>query len=759
MKDQPPSIQDGPFGLSEPSNSSQWTGISSNSDAADTMPQGKKLTPGEGFKIARAAFESSTNWLNAGRRAAWADSLRAFQSRHAQGSKYTSREFAFRSNLYMPKTRATVRKNEAHTATAFFANEDVVSIKPVNDDDPKQLASADALKAILNYRLKHSVPWFLTVVGARQDAEVMGICVSRADWLYKERKVGSELRPVMDDNGHVVLDKDGFAKVEEYDVMEIVEDRPRVDLISPENIRFEPGCDWRDPVKTSPYFIELMPMYINDVKERIESGEWHDIPDSSLRSASDIEDDTTRRSREQDRVPGKDKDAWKPQGFEICWVRNNIIKYGGRDWQFYTLGSAGELLSDPQPLEKVYLHGQRPYVVGCIVLETHKTYPAGKPELTRDLQRAANDDWNLRFDVLKLQLNPRLFIKTGSGVDPQDARTFAPGKIVLMKGNPSESVAWERPPTPGAEVYQESDRINLAWDDLVGDFTNSSVQSSQVEQQSATGMNLMSGEASGTKEYELRMFAETWAEPMFRLLIKLIQAYETDETILAMAGANAQLFQRFGIDKVTDDLLQAELTVQANVGIGATNPMHRLKNFLTGADAIGKMFGPQIVSSGVDFNEVLKEIFGMLGYRDGMRFLKKGFDPQVEQLKQELAKLQNKGGQGAAPQPPDQSRVQAAQVQGQFRLQERQIEAQQEDKDNASELQIAALKAQTDLQRQRMKQQHDMAELQINQQHDATKQAIDQQHQAGMAGMQHNLAMFAQAAAPKPTHAAPNRTQ
>ena len=622
---------------------------------------------------------------------------------------------------------------------AFFANEDVVSIKANDDDDPKQQASAAIMQSILQYRLKNSVPWFLTVVGARQDCEVMGICVSKADWEYEERKVGSHIEAIQDENGHVVLDEDGFARVHEVDEMEVVKDQPRVDLISPENFRFEPGCDWRDPVKSSPYIIELMPLYIEAVKEKIASGEWFSVSESALQHASDLDDDTTRRSREQDRVPGKDNDAWKPAEFQICWVRNNIIKYGGRDWQFYTLSSGGELLSNPRPLEEVYLHGERPFVVGFVVLETHKTYPSTKPELTKDLQRAANDDWNLRFDVLKLQLNPRLFVKTGSGIDPQDARTFMPGKVVLMKGNPADSIQWERPPSPGAEVYQEADRINLDWDDLVGDFTNSSVQSSQVEQQSATGMNLMSGEAGGLKEYELRVFAETWAEPMFRLLIKLIEAYETDEVILEMAGRNAGLWQRFGIDKVTDDLLKGDLNVTANVGIGATNPVHRLKNFSTAGELLAKLYGPEVMAQGSNFEEVCKEVFGMLGYRDGKRFFQPAFDPRVAQLQQQLQELQKKG-EGKGQQPPDQTRVQAAQIAGQYRLQERQLESQSQQQQSQVDLQIAQMKMAADLDRDKIKLAHEHAQSMVQQTH-------EQQN----ALRQHHLNMFAQAAAPQST--------
>lgn len=714
--DQPPSVQDGKFGFEPDSDDGFMMG---------DEQAGQDLDPRTGKKVALAAYMASTNWLNAGRRAAWADSLRAFQSVHATGSKYNSREYAYRSNLYRPKTRSTIRKAEAHTATAFFSNEDVVSITATDDNDPKQQASAAILQALLDYRLKVSVPWFLTVVGARQDCEVMGICISKADWDYEEKKTGTEVRAVTDpDTGEVELDDDGFAKVEEYDVMEIVKDEPRVDLISPENVRFDPGCDWRDPVKTSPYFIEMMPLYIDDVKERMRKGEWKEVAESALRNSSGMDDDVTRRSRENGRIPGKDNDAWKPEAFEICWVRNNIIRFGGQDWQFYTLASAGELLTDPRPIKEVYLHGERPYVCGFVVLETHKTYPSGKPELTKDLQRAANDDWNLRFDVLKLQLNPRLFIKTGSGIDPQDARTFMPGKIVLMKGNPGESIQWERPPSPGAEVYQEEDRINQSWDDLVGNMSQASVQSAQLEQQSATGMNLMSGEASGVAEYELRVFAETWAEPMFRLLIKLEQAYETDQVILEMAGKNAQLWERFGIDDVTDELLKAELTCRANVGIGATNPQHRLKNLAAGAEMMAKMFTPEVVAQGLNFQEFSKEVFGALGYRDGSRFFNQSFDPRVVMLQQELQKLQGKDKGGEAKQP-DQTRVQAAQITSQARLQEAQLALQQSQQENQTDLQIAAMKEDAQRQRDREKLAHD----------------------AAMAHVQHNLGQFAANAA------------
>jgi len=603
-----------------------------------------------------------------------------------------------------------VRRDEASTASAFFANEDVVSITAADDDDPQQQASAEILKAMMQYRLANAdppdcIPWFMTLVGARQDAEIMGICVSKVGWEYQERYIGTQERPVLGVDGMPSWDiVNNQPMTEAVDLFEKTKDRPFIDLIAPENFRFEPGCDWRDPVKSSPYLIEIAPVYIQEALERMTPqrgapAEWNPVAVSALRGANDQADDVTRRTRESGRVPGKDHDAWKPRDFDICWTRIITLRWGGQDWYYRALSGAGEILENPRPLREVHLHGERPYTVGCVVLETHKTYPSSKIELTVDLQRAANQDWNTRFDNIMLSLQPRQFIREGAGQDLNDLRTFMPGKVVTVAAKADQplsgTVMWDRPPSIDGAAFQEQDRINLDWDDLAGSFTNSSVQASQVTQQSATGMHLMSGEASGLNEYELRLFGETWVEPTLRLFVKVLQAYETDPVILALAGKKAQLLQRFGIDRITDELLNGGVTTKVNVGIGATNPQLKLRNFAMGADIIAKIFGPA-AAMGANFQEICKEVFGMLGFKDGARFFQPGFDPRVAMLQQQMQKMQ-KGAHGGQPDP---SRLQAAQVQGQSRVEEAWIRAQADQQMAQMDFQTEAMKEQAESQRQ-----------------------------------------------------------
>lgn len=649
-RDTPPSINDAPdYSTLARGNHDQnkflATGIISKDDNYIKM-------------LARECWDSSTNWLNAGRRIAWNDSLRAFQGQHTTNSKYLSTDYRYRSRLFRPKTRSMVRKAEAQAAAAFFGNEDVCSITPTDDDNPLQRASAAILKSLVQYRLTKTIPWFLTLVGGRQDAEVMGIAIAKAYWKFAEKYSSTIKKPQIDLlTGQPMVDPETGEPIEDlYDVFETQTDHPWIDLLAPENFRFDPGADWRNPIATSPYTIEVIPMYITDVKQKIKSGEWLPVSDGSLHNATDLDDDVTRRSREYGRVPGKDHDAWKPRDYDICWIRENIIRIDGEEMHCYSLASAGELLSKPRPVKEVYLHGIRPYVCGFVIPEAHKTYPTSKVELVKDLQRQANDVVNLRLDNVKLALNPRQIVRDGKGIDPTDVRNFQPGKVIMAK-DPEADIRWDRPPDVTASSYQEQNAIDIDFDGLTGDISNASIQGNQKVYEAVGNMTMLQGSASQIGEYEQRTWAETFVEPLLTQLVKLEQAYETDAVIIANAGREAQLLQKFGMNQVTDEMLQQELTVKVNVGLGATNPQMKLKNFMIASEAVGKMFGPAAAMN-ANPQEVIKEVFGLCGYKDGDRFFMPGAD--IHASMQQIAANSGKGNN-----PHEQMLAQQAEAQRQ----------------------------------------------------------------------------------------------
>ena len=189
------------------------------------------------LKMAQEAFEASTTFMDANYRPDIDYSLRTFRMEHPAGSKYLSEEYKSRSRIVSSKTRSIIRKNEAAGAVALFSNMDVVNLTPGNPDDVMNVASAASMKEILEYRLSKTIPAFPLVMGALQDAQTQGAVISYNYWEYERRPDGK-----------------------------IVKDKPCIELRPIENIRFDGGASWIDPVGTSPYWCDIVPMYACDVK-------------------------------------------------------------------------------------------------------------------------------------------------------------------------------------------------------------------------------------------------------------------------------------------------------------------------------------------------------------------------------------------------------------------------------------------------------------------------------------------------------------
>ncbi len=610
--------------------------------------------------MARAADEASTSWLNSSRRSAWSDSLAIFQGRHPSGSKYHGGDYRYRSRLFRPKARAAVRKTEAATAQAFFSNEDVCAIEAENPDDPQQQASAVLMKHILQVRLTKHIPWFLTVVGARQDCRLYGLCVSRQYWKYEEKLLRKV--PKMDEFGSQMLDAEGNPEHDE--VYRIAADHPDIELIAPDNFRFDPGCDWTRPIDSSPYLIQRIPMFVGDVKEKMRSGEWKEYPDNAIVGRNSAEDDATKRSREHNRQPSDNAQPGAIHDFDIAWVHLNTMRYQGKDYVFYTLG-ADKLLTDPKPHAEVYGTEKRPYAMGFDNLEAHRNYPAAMMELTRDLQAQANDTVNLRLDALKLSLQPRVKIKASSTAakDIADLRVFMPGKPIIVQN--MDDFDWDKAPDVSQASFLEQDRINGDFDELSGSTSQSLSTTPGAANETLGGMELLNGAAGAIGEYELRLFKETWVEEVIRQIVDLEQRLEEDPEVLMLAGQQGKLVQKYGIDEITDEMLAQGLTVRVNVGIGATNPITRLTQFKMVAQMLAELFGPA-VASGLVFDEVCNVAFGAMGQASGKRFFKEGFDPHQAAMELEQSK-----------QPPpyiDPHKMEEVQIKAEVDLQKTQMQ-------------------------------------------------------------------------------------
>ena len=606
-----------------------------NPDAIlDTTPSDNEqpLTPEAAFRAEVAAleqrivrraqrnFDASTNYLNSEIRTRWERDIAHFQNRHSPSSKFLTPEYRQRSKTFRPKVRMAARAIEAAASAALFSRTDLLDARAQNEDDPRKAAAAAVQKALLQYRLKKTIPWYLTVVGSLQDCFVYGVCASYVSWEYDRGETGQ-----------YTPDADGQPGDQGQPVA--VLDRPWVEMIPPENIRFDPGCDWRDPVGSSPYLIRVVPMYFEDVRQRMQSGEWRSLDDGVIKSAQNSTDsvDSVKREREH----GRPQQALQSEN-PLVYVRQHFDRIDGTELVYWTLGE--HLLKQPVTLEEYTILKRRPIVIGRTIIESHRPYPTSNASLGASLQEAANDIANQRLDNVQLVLNKRYAVRRGKQIDFDALMRNVPGGGIVTD-DPNGDIRVIETNDVTSSSYQEQDRLDNQFDEMQGTFSASAVNSNRAVGETLGGISIASGAANQVSEYQLKVFVETYCEPVLRMLAKLLSAYETDEIALAVAGENAKLLSRFGIDKITDDLLLADVDLSINLGNGATNPQQRVQRLSTGIKTIGELPG---VAERLNVDEIIKEVMGSLGYQNGERFVQPKSDepppvpPEIQMKMKEL---------------------------------------------------------------------------------------------------------------------------
>lgn len=607
----------------------------------------------EWLRLTKSMFKASSDYYEQSLQNDWEISARHWNSEHAGGSKFKSDAYKFRSKLFRPLTRTTERNSSAAAAAALFSNMDVLDVSPSNPLLDGGTQAAAITKSLLQHRLKKDVKWYLTTMGAWQDAFNYGVCISYINWDYLEREVDDDEAlegeilslddvELNDDSVIEMVDPmtEGVEYVENFGSMrgvlaqnlqgiaqrpkktEVVKDNLVIDLIPPENFRASPACDWRDVVGTSPYVIRMVPIYVVDIEERMESGEWFQLPRTQILSLGkkNMEYDAVRKAREgDDRSDSRDETTMTGgMEFESVYVHENFVRIDGEEWVYWTLGTDA-LLTEPKPISEVYWHGKRPIVFGFSVIEAHKYSPNGQSKLIRPLQENINDLSNQRIDNIKLAMNKRYVVRRGAHVDLAALARNAPGGSVTAD-NPREDVQVVSTPDVTASSYEEVNRLTVEANEIAGSFSGSSVQSNRQLNETVGGMQLLSEGANQLQEFDIRTFVETWVRPTLDTALLTLQAYEDDETIIAIAGQKGlEKWPELDIDSIfpnRNDIWNMPMTLEVNVGLGATTPFQRIQNLNT---AMG-MAQPFLDPARIDRDEIVSEIFAAAGFQDGSRF-------------------------------------------------------------------------------------------------------------------------------------------
>ena len=564
------------------------------------------------------AYDASTSYFDNNIRGDLENNIRAFHNQHKSDSHFSKTNSAFTSKIYRPKTRSAINKYEAAADTAFFSNPDVISIEAENPSDKHEVISAACTKALIQYRLTKTIPWYQIVIGGFQDAQVQGLAVAHYYWKVRVNDIEDE-----------------------YKSSEFIEDKPCIDLIPIENFRFDPNADWVNIVDSSPYIIYLRPMFIGDIKTCIDKGYFNEVSEDQLLNCCQPTGESTRIIRNQSGQDPRSTSTKEVNDYEVAVVQEHIHRINGEDYVWFTLNNE-IMLKDPTPIADLYFTGKRQFVVGQCIIETHNPYSTGTPELVSGIQEEINEIANQRLNNVKLALNKKYIIKTDSEVDLSALLRNQPGSAVFTQ-DPASDVREISTPDVTQSSYLEQDRLNADFDELVSNFNPNSVQQKPAGGADTwRGMQMLNSNANIVLEHQLRVFSQTFVEPLLRGLIKLEAKYETDETIFALISQQQQkLLIRYGQQKMTDQMLNHDLVVKVNVGMNNTDPLTKTSRLVSVIGTLAKlMASPE--ARAFDIKEVSKELFANAGYGDGMRFVNQEMDPQVVQLMKQNQLLKQK---------------------------------------------------------------------------------------------------------------------
>lgn len=571
---------------------------------------GREAEPAESYDaqrfldLARDTYNASTNYFDTVVRPDMERNLRQYNGQFEANSKYAKPAFSRRSRIYSPNTRNAMTKHEAALTEALFANEDVVNISAFDESDPIAVASAAFFKELLNIRLTgegdDAIPWLQIACGLYQDAHMYGHCIAKTTWDFDS----------------------GMQRLEHLDVL---------------NFRFHPASNYINPIKTSPYLIERIPFTVGKLRHTIKKNGWLPVTDEEMLSARSDNGSTTRSAREGGRQDALDSMS-SVKDHDTVWVHLNIQELEGVDFIYYTLGTT-RLLTIPQELSKVFPDG-RPYVMGFISIEPHKNYPDGLPKKIRPLINELNDIRNKRLDNVEMALMKKIILKRGSRVS-HDALVGGPYSAPIELSDPQKDIKWMETPDVTGSSYNEANILSAEIDNTAGTLNMANISSDQSQAGSVGALNMMNQTAGLLGGHQLKIFGATCLEPILRQLLKLSQRHESNKLIMKIAGKRAEISKKFGISVLDEKFMEAPLSLKISIGTGATNPVQRVERMALAVSKVS-MLGPQVASQ-LNTMEIVKEMFGALGYKDGGRFVNTdGPNPEVQALQQQVQELQQK---------------------------------------------------------------------------------------------------------------------
>lgn len=443
--------------------------------------------------------------------------------------------------LFIPKTYAqTQRIMEECLETWFFDFEEICSIRSWKSIPRETL---DIVKALINYRLNgHPINAYQEIYEFVQDAikNKIGILKIYPRFkIIKSKVKGARTSFMVDEDGKEVEPPDpkDLEKVVQFFT-------PVVECVPYEDLFFHGESTWKNYWQ---YPICHRVKRTRDYCKRRGYKNVDDIPWAGTLPGTDLIKGQRGMSQGSP-FSGAPDDI---QDLQTIWVFEfwDLQPKGDDDHLIsgsFVLGGSAEQPSAElrgwvdnnlpysfDPTETV----RPPFVVASAFPEAHVMYGKSFPEVTEGLQKETNARFNQEREAVARALRPPTLVNKNANIDLMALKIRKIGGIVQGSDIGPEGIREMEMSNPVAISLPAQQRTDGLYSEISSISPESlGVNSQSNDQQAATTSNILASNSSKKTNMVIRNIALTGLVPMFQMLLRLEQEYESDVFIEMVTG-------------------------------------------------------------------------------------------------------------------------------------------------------------------------------------------------------------------------------
>ena len=336
------------------------------------------------------------------------------------------------SNLHLPVTMTAVETIHPRLVNALFAVRPYAAVRPRESRDVER---ARRVEQFLDYALEQEMDVFLKVDDWIHNMLIDGVSVMKVAWRHERRKV-VEVEHQIDFD--VVLGQDEVQYVptiEEVEVErdEVVYDAPWGEVIDLEDLILPAQAS---DLQEAAHVMHRMWLSMDHLRRRAADGLYTNVDkleeakEGGAEPPSGSIDRLKRLKEELEGVSAAASGLQRQGKREVleAYYRYDVDGDGYEEECVFTVDRQAEVLLRADLLDKIFAHGQRPFVSMKFMPVPGRFYAIGVPELIEHLQDELNAIHNQRVDYGTLSNTPFGWYRAASGFKPE-VHTIEPGKL------------------------------------------------------------------------------------------------------------------------------------------------------------------------------------------------------------------------------------------------------------------------------------------------------------------------------------------